>query len=107
MLFQRSAQDRLQNQDRSMMKKTDKEMLVAIYNEIVGEPEFNRKGIRKQTDENTEDIKKLQDGNFKRNVIVTTAVSAATAVTTWVGKSSIAKAFATLMGAGTADKMIK
>lgn len=89
------------------MEKTDKEKLNAIYDEIVGQPQFNRKGIRKQTDENTEEIQKLKDGNFKRNVVVGTIITGATAVTTWVGKSSIAKAIGVLFGTGTADKMIK
>lgn len=89
------------------MDRGDKEKLNAIYLEIVGEPEFGRKGLRKQTDENTERIKQIEDGNFKRNVVVATVASGATAVTTWVGKSAIAKAIATIFGVGAADKMIK
>lgn len=90
-----------------MKDKTDKEKLNEMYLEIVGQPEFNRKGMRKQLDEHGEKIKKLEDGNFKRNVVVGTIITGATAVTTWVGKSSIAKAIGVLFGAGTADKMIK
>lgn len=90
-----------------MKDKTDKEKLNAIYLEIVGEPEFNRPGLRKQTDINTEKIKKLEDGNFKRNVVIGTIITGATAITTWVGKSSIAKAIGTLFGVAGADKMIK
>lgn len=89
------------------MEKTDKEKLNLIYLEIVGQPEFNRKGMRKQLDEYGEKIKKLEDGNFKRNVIIGTVISGATAITTYVGKSSIAKAIGVLFGTGTADKMIK
>lgn len=64
------------------MEKSDKEKLNAIYNEIVGEPEFGRKGMRKQLDENTQAIEDIKKNGVKVKYF-------------WMGASAVGGAGAT------------